>query len=112
MVSLHSIKIGVAKFLEEEVLSVLPPWQKVLFGTASALIIRNADNIMKTAIEMPLVKAMDIVQPDGSVDIQKVYSELHAQAERTPFTVDIPVIGSVKFNAADVEKLYKLILDS
>lgn len=112
MVSLNAVKIGLARYLEQEVISVLPSWQKVLFGTASALILRNADNILASVKDNPFIKAMNVIQPDGSVDIQAVYAEFHAQAERAPFSIDFPVIGSLKFSAPDVEKLYKLILDS
>jgi hypothetical protein len=112
MVSLNAVKIGLAKYLEQEVVSALPSWQRVLFGTASALVLRNADNMIVGIKDNPIVKAMDIIKADGMVDIQTVYSEFHAQAERSPFTIDFPLVGGIKFDATDVEKLYKLILES
>ncbi|MBQ5587005.1 MAG: hypothetical protein IIU73_00125 [Selenomonadales bacterium] len=112
MASLNSVKIGFAKYLEQEVVSVLPPWQKALFGTASALILRNAENIVMSIKDHPLVKAMDVIKPDGSVDVQPVFSELRARAEQEPFTIDFPIIGTMKFCADDVDKLHRMILNS
>lgn len=109
MVTVEQVRMGLANFLDQEVVPALPGWKQVVVGGWCTLSLANPDTIKK-ALESPYVKAMGIVMPNGMIDIDKAKAAFLPRI-RTQGSMDIniPFIGKVGIGEAEVETLYRMI---
>lgn len=110
MVPIEQVQRGAARYVEGEFLSKIPGWQRWAVGAAAAMVIDQIPKLIEPYRSNATVAAMGIIGPDG-IDIDKVYPYLRAQAEKGPVTFDTPMIGAVKLDASDVEKIYRCIME-
>ena len=57
----------------------------------------------------PVVKMLEVIDENGMIDIDTIYTELRKQAEKGSATFDAPMIGTITLTKDDVDKLYRLI---
>lgn len=114
MVSISKIESGIAKYLDDEVMTKLPGngFEKILTGTALSLMIRRITTQFDTFKVNPYVKMMGIISDDGLVDVELVAEELkkHIPAG-SGIKIDIPFIGAMTFHRPDVDCLLGYILE-
>lgn len=110
MVSFDKVQRGVAKYLDEELTAKLSGWQKWVFGAGAAMFISNSAEMVDRYKDNEIVKALGLIGPDRSIDVEKAYMALKAQAAKGPITIDAPMLGGVTLDASDVEKLYRCIM--
>lgn len=111
MVTMDKVKRGMAAYLETELIPSLGGWQKWLVGAGAAILVNRMDNVMANMANMPIVKMMDIIHGDN-IDIETVYEAVREQAKTTPAVIDVPGVGTFKLGAADVDKLYRMIMEA
>ncbi len=111
MVTMDKVKRGTAMYLETELVPSLGGWQKWLVGAGAAILVNRMDSVVVNLANMPVVKMMDIIHGD-KIDIETVYEAVREQAKTTPAVVDIPGLGTLKLSVADVDKLYKMIMEA
>lgn len=109
MVRIQSIQNGALKFIDNELLPKMQGWKKWTFGAAASLWLSNLPNVFQKIKENSFVGSLGIIDESGMINIEKLYAEFYKQAERTPVTFDIPVIGQITLDKTDVEKLYAYI---
>lgn len=109
MVRIQSIQNGTLKFIDNELLPKMQGWKKWTFGAAASLWLTNLPNVFQKIKENSFVGSLGIIDESGMINIEKLYAEFYKQAERTPVTFDIPVIGQITLDKTDVEKLYAYI---
>ena len=105
MVSIEQVKRGFANFVDREIVPVLPGWKGILFAAGAPLVIEKKARELP---EHPLVQAMGVVDENGMVDIDKVYSAIKDKAVgRWPVE-----IAGLKASEADLDKLYTYIKEA
>lgn len=71
----------------------------------------NLPNTYNQLKDNLFVKSLGVLGEDGKIDIDKIYREFARQAEKGAVTISMPVVGEFTVNKADVDLLYRLILE-
>lgn len=110
-VSVSQIAAGLDSYVQTEFVDKIQDWRKWAIAAGAGLIKDKAVNILNAAKNNPIVKSMDVIDPEDKIDIDVLYKHFHKAAESTgPVTQNIILLGPTTFNAADIEKLYNSIL--
>lgn len=109
MASLSQVINGLKKYTDAEILPKVPGLNKWLVGAAASMMLDNASNIFNELKQNPAIKAMNIINKDDEIDIDRLYECILEQAHKSAVTFDVPVIGTMTLKAGDVERLYSLI---
>lgn len=97
-------------FIDQDMIPKLNgSWKAWCVGTVAALIGRKAPEVFETLRNNKIVQAIGIIDGD-MIDVDTLYSELLSQAQKRSATINVPMIGSVTYSAADVESLYRCIM--
>lgn len=112
MVSMAQIESGIANYLDAELMTKLPEntVQRVLAGTAISLAIKKSQPIFAKLKENSFIQMLEIFDADGNVDIETLRDEFKKQITEAGVKVEFPMIGTMTFHQADVDKLYNHIL--
>lgn len=110
--SVQKVQNGLVKYIDNEMINHLDGWQKIGFGAASALIIKNLPNTIATYANHPAVAMLGIIDKDSNVDIDALHDAVMDYFKSEGEYVNIPLIGRVKITKQDVESLYKYIKES
>jgi len=110
MVHYSKVINGAVNYIDTEIVSQmngsLKGWG---LGIVTGLMAKRAEQLFAGLRENPLIVSLGVV--DGEmIDIEAIYAEALRTAQRSSATVNLPVIGSVTFKAADVESLYRHII--
>lgn len=110
MVTLAQVQAGVEKYLETEILSKIPGWQKWVLGAAASRMLSRSGEIFNTLKNNPVVSAMGVIDEQDQIDIDAIYREFSKQAQRGAITFDIPLMGALTVNLGDIDRLYNYII--
>ncbi len=114
MVTLEKIEAGAANYIDTEILPSFPSnsLNRVLVATAATIALKKSKNIAALAMENKFVKALEIFDAEGNVDVDTLYSSFYANVPEDGFVIEIPVIQKeMTFKKSDVEKMYKCIAE-
>lgn len=113
-VNISSIQKGVASYLDNELMPKFPQngIQKVIAGTAIALIIRNSTSQLEELLESKVVEMMGIVDDDEKIDVEMLKDEIKNHIPDSGFEVEVPMFGVMKFKKADIDRLYEHIVNA
>lgn len=111
MVTIQALQNGAVKYIDRELLPQMVGWKRWAFGAAASLWLSNLPNTYNQLRKNPFVNSLGVLSENGQIDIDKIYREFAKQAEQCPITVSLPVVGEFTINKADVELLYRLILE-
>lgn len=100
---------GVAKFIDKEITPKVPGWQGWLFGVGSGIAMQKAGKILDELKNNKILKTLDIIDDNNNINVDIIYEELTKQADKSPITIDIPMMGSLTLNRRDVDLLYNYI---
>ena len=62
--------------------------------------------------ENPAVQMMGIMDADGNIDLDRLYNAARTQVDGKKIPLTIPVIGELRFDVNDVDRLYKYIQEA
>lgn len=110
MVTLAQATAGIERYLDTEILAKIPGWQKWVLGAAASRMLSRSGEIFNTLKNNPVVSAMGIIDENDQIDIDAVYREFSAQAQRGVITFDVPFVGPLTLGAGDVDQLYRYII--
>lgn len=111
MVHINQVKNGIAKFLDAEVVNKLPGWRSWVFGAGAIIILSKADAVIEQIREYPIVKRMGVLD-DDMVDVETLYAAFKKQAQTVgAVNITVPVIGELRVGAADLDRLYNMIME-
>lgn len=112
MVGMERVKRGIARYLDEEFTNKMTGWQKWVFGAGAAMFLENFSTVIQNMKDDQLVKYIGLIDSSGNLAVERVYQQLRLQAQKGPITFDVPMLGTVTLNDADVDKLYNFIMQS
>lgn len=105
-VDIGTIEAGLMAYIDEAIISQLPGWRKFAMASAAALAVKQAQDKAIQLLQNPAVKALGLVDEGGLIDTSALRSAMVAGMDKTgAFAVEIPLIGAVTFNRADVDNL-------
>ena len=105
MVTYQALVKGISTFIDKEILTKLSGTSKMLMGIGAGVAIKRSENIYEVLKNNSIMKMLGIIDQQGNIDIDILYEELKKQVEKEEIMLDIPVIGLLKLNAGDVDKL-------
>lgn len=113
MVTINKIEKGVAEYLDNELMPKLPSSgiEKVIVGTAMSLGIRKYGAIIEGYKDNKMVQTLGIMNNEGLVDIDILAEEFKKNMPSEGLKVEVPMLGELKFNKEDVDKLYRYITE-
>lgn len=109
MATLAQVKAGAAAYIEQEIIAKIGGWQKWVAGAVVARTLDRADTIVDALRQNPAVQMLGIIDSDGNIDVDALYTEFKRQAQRGAISFDVPMIGRLTLNESDVDKIYNSI---
>lgn len=110
--NIQKVQNGLAKYIDSEMINHLDGWQKIGFGAAAALIIKNLPNTIKAYMQHPLVVALGVVDADENIDIDALHDAVMDYFSTEGEYINVPMLGRIKIIKQDVELLYKYIKEA
>ena len=102
---------GAVRFADNEIIPHLPGGKGIGAGIALALIMDGGRSRILALREHPAVKLMQIMDEQGNIDLDRLYNAARPKFENK-LSVSVPLIGELKFDQNDVDKLYKYIQEA
>ena len=106
MIPAQRIAAGAAAYIEREILPHLSMSKALIAGAAAALYLRQIDDIIAK-----IPKGMNITDEYGNVDLDAVCDALK-QNMHEPVPIDLPLIGRMTFDQAEIDKLRRYIMEN
>ena len=100
MVTIDQAMRGVAQYADKESIPHLPTGKDG--GKSRILALKDH----------PAVQMMGIMDEDGNIDLDRLYNAARTRVDGKKIPWDIPVIGELKFDVNDVDRLYKYIQEA
>ena len=110
MVRIEQIKRGLSAFADTELVPKMTGIQKWIFAAGVSAYLANADALVDKWMQKPIVKDLEIIREDKTIDVDKMYRFLKEAARKGPAEMDIPMVGKITLTEADLDKIYTLIL--
>lgn len=112
MVTIDQAMRGAAKFADNEIIPHLPTGKGIGAGIALALIMDGGKAQLLKLRENPAVQMMGIMDAEGNIDLDRLYNAARTQVDGKKIPLTIPVIGELRFDVNDVDRLYKYIQEA
>ena len=112
MVTIDQAMRGVAQYADNEIIPHLPTGKGIGAGIALALIMDGGKNRVLALKDHPAVQMMGIMDADGNIDLDRLYNAARARVDGKKIPLTIPVIGELRFDVNDVDRLYKYIQEA
>ena len=112
MATITQIQNGIARFIDEDIVPMLPGWRRFAVGAAAGLILARAGGIFNDLKNNEFVKMLGVIREDDTVDLDSLYQEAKKQIAKAPLTMDLPGIGAITLKDSDIDKLYRMIMNS
>ena len=110
MANINQIQNGIVRYLDTDIISKMTGWQRWVFGAGASLAVANLSTTIDRWRSNEIVKMLGVVSETGDIDVPKVYQSIKQQSARGPITFDIPGMGSLTLNDADVDRIYNFIM--
>ena len=112
MVTIDQAMRGVAQYSDNEIIPHLPTGKGIGAGIALALIMDGGKAQLLKLRENPAVQMMGIMDADGNIDLDRLYNAARTRVDGKKIPLTIPVIGELRFDVNDVDRLYKYIQEA
>lgn len=108
--TVDQITKGVGAYLDAEMLPLIQSdFKRVMVGAGISIAISKYAQYIPLLAEHQYLKPLEIIDSDGNVDLETLYTAIQGQMPKDGFTIDIPVVGAMRFKTGDIEKLYNTI---
>lgn len=114
MISIDRVEHGIARFLDVEVVTSLPKEGagRVVAGAAMAIIIKRIGGLIRGYAGNDVIRGLGVIDGEGNIDIELLRETIKANFPESGIRVEIPFGGAMTFRKADVDTLYRYIVDS
>ena len=112
MISIDQLMRGVTRFADLEIIPHLPTGKGIGAGIALALLMDGGKARILQLREHPAVQLMGIMDESGNVDLDRLYSAARPKVDGQKLPVAIPIIGELRFDVNDLDKLYQYIQEA
>ena len=110
MVTTQQVVKGVLEYADKNVMPKLEEGKQFLAGMVLGVVGNKADGMIRALAQQPMIAALDIIKPNGDVDLDTLYAAASAQMDRQgSLSIDIPIIGKMTFDRSDLDALYRTI---
>ena len=109
MVTYNQVVNGMTKYIDQEIINKIQGWQRWALGAGAGIMMNKGTNMFNAFKAHPVVKMLEVIDDNGMIDIDTIYTELRKQAEKGSATFDAPMIGTITLTKDDVDKLYRFI---
>lgn len=110
MIAKEKVIAGAAMYIEKEVLPHLPEIKALAVAGVVALYARRAPALLDELENNPAVKMMGVIE-NGMVDAEAVYGAYAPQIVK-PIEINVPFVGKMSFDRAEVDKLMRYIQEA
>ena len=112
MVTIDQAMRGAAKYADNEIIPHLPTGKGIGAGIALALILDGGKSRILALKDHPAVQMMGIMDEDGNIDLDRLYNAARPRFDGQKLPVTVPIIGELRFDVGDLDKLYRYIQEA
>lgn len=112
MVTIDQAMRGVARYADNEIIPHLPTGKGIGAGIALALIMDGGRSRILALREHPAVQMMGVMDADGNIDLDRLYNAARPRVDGQKLPVMVPIIGELRFDVSDLDKLYRYIQEA
>ena len=103
---------GVAQYADNEIIPHRPTGKAIGVGIALALIMDGGKSRILAMKDHPAVQMMGIMDAEGNINLDRLYNAARTRVDGKKIPLTIPVIGELRFDVNDVDRLYKYIQEA
>lgn len=112
MVTIDQAMRGAMRFADSEIIPHLPTGKGIGAGIALALIMDGGKERLMQLKEHPAVQLMGAMDDGGNIDIDRLYNAARPKMEGQKLPVNVPILGELRFDVGDLDKLYRYIKEA
>ena len=112
MVTIDQAMRGVAKYADDEIIPHLPTGKGIGAGIALALIMDGGKSRILALKDHPAVQMMGIMDEEGNIDLERLYNAARPRFDGQKLPITVPIIGELRFDVGDLDKLYRYIQEA
>ena len=112
MVTIDQAMRGVAQYADNEIIPHLPTGKGIGAGIALALIMDGGKSRILALKNHPAVQMMGIMDEAGNIDLERLYNAARPRFDGQKLPVTVPIIGELRFDVSDLDKLYRYIQEA
>lgn len=112
MVTIDQAMRGVAQYADNEIIPHLPTGKGIGAGIALALIMDGGKSRILALKDHPAVQMMGIMDAEGNIDLDRLYNAARPRFDGQKLPITVPIIGELRFDVSDLDKLYKYIQEA
>lgn len=112
MVTIDQAMRGVAQYAENEIIPHLPTGKGIGAGIALALIMDGGKSRILALKDHPAVQMMGVMDEAGNIDLERLYNVARPRFDGQKLPVTVPIIGELRFDVGDLDKLYRYIQEA
>ena len=101
---------GIAKYVDDEILTKINGWQKWIIGAGVGVSLEKSTNLFNELKNNSMVKTLGIIDKNDKIDVELLYRELKKQAQKGAITFELQMIGVITLNERDVDIIYSDIV--
>lgn len=112
MITIDQALRGASKYADNEIIPHLPTGKGIAVGTALTLIMDGGKSRLLQLREHLVVQLMGVMDEDGNIDLDRLYNAARPKVDGQKVPLPIPIIGELRFDVNDVDKLYRYIQEA
>lgn len=112
MVTIDQALRGAAQYANNEIIPHLPTGKGIAAGIALALIMDGGKSRILALKDHPAVQMMGIMDAEGNIDLDRLYNAARPRFDGQKLPVTVPIIGELRFDVGDLDKLYRYIQEA
>ena len=112
MVTIDQAMRGVAQYAENEIIPHLPTGKGIGAGIALTLIMDGGKSRILALKDHPAVQMMGVMDEGGNIDLDRLYNAARPRFDGQKLPVTVPIIGELRFDVGDLDKLYRYIQEA
>ena len=103
---------GAMRYADNEVIPHLPGGKGIGAGIMLALIMEGSREKILELRENPAVQMMGVMDEAGNIDLERLYNAARPRFDGQKLPVTVPIIGELRFDVSDLDKLYRYIQEA
>lgn len=112
MVTIDQAMRGVAQYADNEIIPHLPTGKGIGAGIALALIMDGGKSRILALKDHPAVQMMGVMDEAGNIDLERLYNAARPRFDGQKLPITVPIIGELRFDVSDLDKLYRYIQEA
>lgn len=111
MIARERVAAGVLRYVDCEVCPHVPGFKSVALAAVAALYAQKIPVIFDRLQAHPAVAILDVISADGMVDVDALYNAFAPKISQ-PVQLNVPFIGQISIDRAEIDKMYRYIKEA